>query len=123
MTERTYGETQDCAGCRYWSEMMAHCSGGGPIKAMCIHPAELKQGKCVFTVGKDTCANWTSGEYGAVDQPGGDPYEELAEEEDDDEDEICSGCSGSGEGMYDGSTCYKCHGSGVEPGKREDDDG
>ena len=52
-----------------------------------------------------------------------DPYEEPAEEDDDDEDEICSGCSGSGEGMYDGSTCYKCHGSGVEPGKREDDDG
>lgn len=38
-----------------------------------------------------------------------------------DEDEICSGCSGSGEGMYDGSSCYKCHGSGVEPVEREDE--
>ena len=40
----------------------------------------------------------------------------------DEEDEICSGCSGSGEGMYDGSRCYKCHGSGVEPVEKEDDD-
>jgi DnaJ-class molecular chaperone len=49
-----------------------------------------------------------------------------AEDEDawmeDDEDEICSGCSGSGEGMHDGSNCYKCHGSGVEPRERQDDD-
>ena len=40
---------------------------------------------------------------------------------DDDEDEICSWCSGSGEGMYDGSNCRKCHGSGVEPVDKEDD--
>ncbi len=26
---------------------------------------------------------------------------------------ICSQCNGSGEGQYDGSTCYTCHGSGV----------
>jgi len=39
----------------------------------------------------------------------------------DDEDEICSGCSGSGEGMWDGATCNKCHGSGVEPCEKEDD--
>jgi len=42
--------------------------------------------------------------------------------DDDDEDEICSACSGSGEGMYDGSTCYKCKGCGVEPRERQDDD-
>lgn len=41
--------------------------------------------------------------------------------DDDYEDEICSSCSGSGEGMYDGSTCYKCKGSGVEPVEKEDD--
>ena len=46
-------------------------------------------------------------------------YDDATEE--DDEEEICSGCSGSGEGMYDGSTCYKCHGSGVEPVEKEDD--
>ena len=28
--------------------------------------------------------------------------------------DICGYCNGSGEGMYDGSTCYQCKGSGVE---------
>lgn len=37
------------------------------------------------------------------------------------EDDICSGCSGSGEGMYDGSTCYKCKGRGVEPVEQDDE--
>lgn len=41
--------------------------------------------------------------------------------EDDLEDEICSWCSGSGEGMYDGSTCYKCKGCGHELGEKKDD--
>lgn len=26
----------------------------------------------------------------------------------------CPQCNGSGEGMYDGAICGKCHGSGVE---------
>ena len=39
--------------------------------------------------------------------------------EDDDEPGYCPNCAGSGEGMYDGSRCSKCHGSGVE---RNDDD-
>ena len=43
------------------------------------------------------------------------------DEDEDDEDEICSGCSGSGEGMHDGSSCYKCKGSGVEPVERKDE--
>jgi DnaJ-class molecular chaperone len=47
--------------------------------------------------------------------------EEPEDIEEDDEDEICSWCSGSGEGMYDGSTCNKCHGSGVEPREKDDD--
>lgn len=42
-------------------------------------------------------------------------------EEEDDEDEICSWCNGSGEGMYDGSSCSKCKGSGCEPVEREED--
>jgi hypothetical protein len=45
----------------------------------------------------------------------------LLEEDDEPEDEICSGCSGSGEGMYDGATCTKCHGSGIEPVEKDDD--
>ncbi len=28
------------------------------------------------------------------------------------EDDICPACNGSGEGMHDGSTCYKCGGYG-----------
>jgi hypothetical protein len=43
------------------------------------------------------------------------------EPDEDDEDEICTGCSGSGEGMYDGSSCRKCHGSGVEPVEKDDE--
>ena len=34
--------------------------------------------------------------------------------EDDDEPGYCPQCNGSGEGMYDGSKCGHCHGSGVE---------
>ena len=36
--------------------------------------------------------------------------------------EDCSWCSGSGEGMYDGSNCKHCGGSGVEPYEGVDDD-
>lgn len=45
----------------------------------------------------------------------------LGIEDDEPEDEICSGCSGCGEGMYDGSTCNKCHGSGIEPVEKDDE--
>ena len=41
---------------------------------------------------------------------------------DDDEYEDCSACSGSGEGMYDGSRCYKCKGTGVEPVEMDDNE-
>jgi len=47
------------------------------------------------------------------------------EHEHDDEDdgyEICHRCSGSGEGMYDGSTCGYCKGTGEEPVERGCDD-
>lgn len=47
--------------------------------------------------------------------------EDHCESDDEPEDEICIGCSGSGEGMYDGSTCYRCGGSGSEPVEKEDD--
>lgn len=41
-----------------------------------------------------------------------DFYEEFNPE--DYEELICMGCSGSGEGMWDGATCSSCGGSGVE---------
>jgi len=47
-------------------------------------------------------------------------FDEALEIDDDYED--CSWCSGSGEGMWDGSTCRHCHGSGVEPVEKEVDD-
>ena len=47
--------------------------------------------------------------------------EEYDDATEDDEEEICSWCSGSGEGMYDGATCKKCHGCGVEPSEKEDE--
>lgn len=46
---------------------------------------------------------------------------EDEDEDEDDEYEICTRCSGSGEGMWDGATCTKCHGSGVEPVEIEED--
>lgn len=36
--------------------------------------------------------------------------------------EICSSCNGSGEGMYDGTRCMSCGGSGVEHEEYEEDD-
>lgn len=68
---RSWGETRDCKGCRYWSEMLAQSLGGGPVQAMCISGGKLT-GK--YTTGRMTCDAWQEGSLGAVDQPGGDPY-------------------------------------------------
>jgi DnaJ-class molecular chaperone len=38
------------------------------------------------------------------------------------EDYVCPTCRGSGEGMYDGSTCYKCKGTGGYPKQYRDSD-
>ena len=46
-------------------------------------------------------------------------FETTESEAEDNESEICSSCNGSGEGMYDGTRCSCCGGSGVE---REEDD-
>ena len=39
----------------------------------------------------------------------------------DDEEEICCHCNGSGEGMYDGTRCTYCKGSGIEYVLKEED--
>jgi hypothetical protein len=44
---------------------------------------------------------------------------EYIEDDEDDEEQECSWCHGCGEGDYDGASCRKCHGTGVEP--RDDD--
>jgi len=64
---RTYGETKNCAGCRFWSEMIAQCHGGGPVEAMCLADSSPLAGK--HTSERGTCASWKSGHHGAVDDP------------------------------------------------------
>lgn len=72
MDHRTYGETRDCKGCRYWSEMIAGCNGDGPVKALCLAPKTAPQhGK--YMAGWQKCEAWASGHLGAVDEPGQDP--------------------------------------------------
>jgi hypothetical protein len=65
MYHRTYGETKDCAGCRFWSEMLARCNGG-PIEAMCLNKKSKKYQK--YVTATIICESWESGEFGAVDE-------------------------------------------------------
>ena len=37
------------------------------------------------------------------------------------EEDLCTNCNGSGEGMYDGSRCYVCKGKGTVATLTEDD--
>lgn len=81
---RTYGETKNCKGCRYWSEMMAHCYGAGEIQAVCLAPPQpgaRPYGQ--FVSAGNTCGQWASGHLGAIDEPGSDPsrYETQVESE------------------------------------------
>lgn len=66
MFHRTYGETGNCMGCRYWSEMLAR-SYGGPVEAMCLSGTSPFTGK--YTTPGTTCDAWRSGHHGAVDEP------------------------------------------------------
>ncbi len=63
---RTMGETKDCRGCRFWSEMCAQSIGGGPIEALCLGRGS-RAGK--YTTASMTCEVWKSGHYGAIDDP------------------------------------------------------
>lgn len=79
MDHRTYGDTRNCKGCRYWSEMLAHGNSAG-VQAMCLAPGSEHRGK--YTSHWVTCAAWASGFDGAIDEPGSDPqrYEKLDQE-------------------------------------------
>lgn len=64
---RTFGQTKNCGGCRFWSEMIAQCQGGGPVEAMCLADGGEKSGK--YTTERMSCGSWKSGHLGAVDDP------------------------------------------------------
>lgn len=67
MTARTFGQTRDCRGCRYWSEMIAFACGG-PLKAMCLGP-EGQAPRGEYKSGHETCKAWARGHLGAIDDP------------------------------------------------------
>ena len=48
-----------------------------------------------------------------------DDYEHI-EDDEDEFDDMCDWCSGTGEGQYDGSSCRKCNGTGMMPFDGED---
>lgn len=74
---RAYGQTRDCKGCRYWSEMIARAECGD-VEALCLSQDSPMQGE--FTRGNVSCLEWASGNDGAIDEPGADPqrYESTA---------------------------------------------
>jgi len=51
-----------------------------------------------------------------------DEHEHIEEEEYQEYDDTCTGCGGCGEGDYDGASCRRCHGTGIEPHDGVDDD-
>lgn len=68
MDHRTFGNTRNCKGCRYWSEMLARSDGGRPIEAVCLKQSGQHSGN--YMPGSTTCDDWASGHFGAVDDPG-----------------------------------------------------
>jgi len=75
MTDRTYGRTRNCAGCKFWSEMIARAHGGGPVEAMCL--ASSGKHSSQYTTARMSCDKWESGEDGIVDDPTGGVIYEL----------------------------------------------
>jgi hypothetical protein len=78
LEHRTYGETRNCKGCRYWSEMIARTNDNGCITALCLANGTRKG---QWTPAYLTCEAWASGHLGAIDEPGQDPaaYESEGE--------------------------------------------
>ncbi len=73
-----------CDTCRFWSERLAFCEGGGPVKAMCLCTGGPKDNE--YTAGDNFCGGWKSGHYGAIDSPAeeGDEVWRLYKQEDND---------------------------------------
>lgn len=72
---RSWGETQNCHGCRYWSELIAQSRGAG-IEALCLNPQSANSGK--YMSDRKSCDQWEEGSLGAVDSPEGNPYQGAA---------------------------------------------
>lgn len=69
---RTYGETRDCKGCRYWSEMVAKAGGEHlTVVALCLSRDSDRKG--TYQPGSARCTAWSSGHLGAIDEPGQEP--------------------------------------------------
>lgn len=73
MFHRNNEQAQVCDTCRHWSEMVAQCKGG-LIQALCLHPTAIDFSE--YTTRYHSCDKWQDGHLGAVDQPGGDPYDD-----------------------------------------------
>ena len=70
MCHRTHGQTTNCKGCRYWSEMLAKAGYMG-IEAMCLNPDSAHMSH--YTQATESCNQWAPGHLGAIDEPGEDP--------------------------------------------------
>lgn len=90
------GAPRTCGSCRYWSEMLAKCDGGGPVQAMCLGKGSLAH---QHTTERQSCEAWASGHLGAVDTPD----EEPPDYEDDDAIQAARSAAGC-------RTCSECVG-------------
>ena len=65
-----------CEGCRFWSKLVAECIGGGPLRAMCLHPKHGSEGEGASSMRiainapmtHAGCEDWVEGE--PIDIPG-----------------------------------------------------
>ena len=63
---RVTTEPGNCSTCRYWSEMVARVTVGGPVQAMCLAP-DGSPNRGQYTAARNHCAAWTNG--AAIDAP------------------------------------------------------
>ncbi len=67
LPHRTYGETKTCKGCRYWSEMIAKVDKRHRVVALCLNSGSSMRNR--YTTAAQSCPEWRSGHFGAVDEP------------------------------------------------------
>lgn len=80
-----------CGGCDYMCNRNEYSGKELPQDAPCMTWEDL--GLEEVTEETEACQHWIEAE----------------------ESRVCGACNGSGEGRYDGSRCYTCHGSGEVP--------